>query len=145
MAATLGAREEQEEGGGAKGKGEEQEEGGGAKGGGEEQEEEEGGRSPTSPSLLLLPGGLALWRHSAKVFVRGEIPSIRAEDETQVLGFVVHLRGSSLNIGTRQRRLAWPLRKEDTHKSRSVNSFHIEGQTNMETTTYNKLNNINET
>ena len=31
------------------------------------------------------------------------------------------LRGSSVNIGTIQRRLAWPLRKDDTHKSRSVN------------------------
>ena len=32
------------------------------------------------------------------------------------------LRGSSVNIGTIQRRLAWPLRKDDTHKSRSVNN-----------------------
>ena len=30
------------------------------------------------------------------------------------------LRGSSVNIGTIQRRLAWPLRKDDTHTSRSV-------------------------
>ena len=33
------------------------------------------------------------------------------------------LRGSSVKIGTIQRRLAWPLRKDDTHKSRSVNIF----------------------
>jgi hypothetical protein len=33
------------------------------------------------------------------------------------------LRGSSVKIGTIQRRLAWPLRKDDTHKSRSVKSF----------------------
>ena len=33
------------------------------------------------------------------------------------------LRGSSVKIGTIQRRLAWPLRKEDTHKSRSVNNL----------------------
>ena len=33
------------------------------------------------------------------------------------------LRGSSDKIGTIQRRLAWPLRKDDTHKSRSVNDF----------------------
>ncbi len=32
------------------------------------------------------------------------------------------LRGSSVKIGTIQRRLAWPLRKDDTHKSRSVNN-----------------------
>ena len=31
------------------------------------------------------------------------------------------LRGSSIKLGTMQRRLAWPLRKDDTHKSRSVN------------------------
>ena len=31
------------------------------------------------------------------------------------------LRGSSVKIGTIQRRLAWPLRKDATHKSRSVN------------------------
>ena len=33
------------------------------------------------------------------------------------------LRGSSVKIGTIQRILAWPLRKDDTHKSRSVNNF----------------------
>ena len=33
------------------------------------------------------------------------------------------LRRSSDKIGTIQRRLAWPLRKDDTHKSRSVPSF----------------------
>ena len=33
------------------------------------------------------------------------------------------LRGSSVKIVTLQRRLAWPLRKDDTHKSRSVNNF----------------------
>ena len=36
-------------------------------------------------------------------------------------------RGSSVKIGTIQRRLAWPLRKEDTHKSRSVNNFRLPG------------------
>ena len=35
------------------------------------------------------------------------------------------LRGSSVKIGTIQRRLAWPLRKDDTHKSRSVNNLYI--------------------
>ena len=45
-----------------------------------------------------------------------------------VYHIILHfLRGSSVKIGTIQRRLAWPLRKDDTHKSRSVNSisFHI--------------------
>ena len=31
----------------------------------------------------------------------------------------------SVKIGTIQRRLAWPLRKDDTHKSRSVNNFFV--------------------
>ena len=35
------------------------------------------------------------------------------------------LRGSSVKIGTIQRILAWPLRKDDTHTSRSVNNIHI--------------------
>ena len=34
--------------------------------------------------------------------------------------FTDSLRRSSVNIGTMQRRLAWPLRKDDTHKSRSI-------------------------
>ena len=33
------------------------------------------------------------------------------------------LQGSSVKIGTIQRRLAWPLLKDDTHESRSVQSF----------------------
>ena len=37
------------------------------------------------------------------------------------------LRGSSVKIGTIQRRLAWPLRKDDTHKSRSVHNFFFAG------------------
>ena len=32
-------------------------------------------------------------------------------------------RGSSVKIGTIQRRLAWPLRKDDKHKSRSVHQL----------------------
>ena len=35
------------------------------------------------------------------------------------------LRRSSVKIGTVQRRLAWPLRKDDTHKSRSDTSFFV--------------------
>ena len=36
------------------------------------------------------------------------------------------LRGSSVKIGTIQRRFAWPLRKDDTHKSRSVNNLFVQ-------------------
>ena len=32
-------------------------------------------------------------------------------------------RGTSVKIGAIQRRLAWPLRKDDTHKSRRVDDF----------------------
>ena len=39
------------------------------------------------------------------------------------LSLLDSLRGSSVKIGTIQRRLAWPLRKDDTHKSRSVPNF----------------------
>ena len=35
------------------------------------------------------------------------------------------LRGSSVKIGTIQRRVAWPLRKDDTHESRSVNNVCV--------------------
>ena len=35
------------------------------------------------------------------------------------------LRRSSDKIGTIQRRLAWPLRKDDTHKSRRVTKFFV--------------------
>ena len=41
------------------------------------------------------------------------------------------LRGSSVKIGTIQRRLAWPLRKDDTHKSRSVNNLFGDDNDNM--------------
>ena len=44
-----------------------------------------------------------------------------------VMGILIpdSLRGSSVKIGTIQRRLAWPLRKDDTHKSRSVTSSFL--------------------
>ena len=42
---------------------------------------------------------------------------------TQNFSVVDSLRGSSVKIGTIQRRLAWPLRKDDTHISRSVEFF----------------------
>ena len=58
-----------------------------------------------------------------------EVPNINLEQAPQNLCFshrLDSLRGSSVKIGTIQRRLAWPLRKDDTHKSRSVNnSLHF--------------------
>ena len=71
---------------------------------------------------------------------RGHVPGT---DSRERCGFVAHakiyltqrnrdkflmdsLRGSSVKIGTIQRRLAWPLRKDDTHKSRSVNNFFLQ-------------------
>ena len=48
------------------------------------------------------------------------------------LKLVDSFRGSSVKIGTIQRRLAWPLRKDDTHKSRRVTNFF--------TTTFREIN-----
>jgi hypothetical protein len=48
---------------------------------------------------------------------------VRRDMRFRTTGLLDSLRGSSVKIGTIQRRLAWPLRKDDTHKSRSVNNF----------------------
>ena len=45
--------------------------------------------------------------------------------DSRKTSFLDSLRGSSVEIGTIQRRLAWPLRKDDTHKSRSVNNLFV--------------------
>ena len=47
----------------------------------------------------------------------------REEKEDCKIPYLDSLRGSSIKFGTIQRKLAWPLRKDDTHKSRSVNSY----------------------
>ena len=44
---------------------------------------------------------------------------------TYILEYMDSFRGSSVKNGTIQRRLAWPLRKDDTHKSRSDSSFFV--------------------
>ena len=41
------------------------------------------------------------------------------------------IRRGTVKIGTIQRRLAWPLRKDDTHKSRSVNHFFFSKTQNV--------------
>jgi len=46
-----------------------------------------------------------------------------AQDRAKKGPLLAELFGASVKIGTIQRRLAWPLRKDDTHKSRSVNNF----------------------
>ena len=48
------------------------------------------------------------------------------------------LRGSSVKVGTIQRRLAWPLRKDDTHTSRSVNNYKYITCKNKTHTSQNK-------
>jgi len=72
------------------------------------------GHSPAAPLrrrfliyLLLSPG------------------SVRPHQPRWSLKLLDSLRGSSVKIGTIQRRLAWPLRKDDTHKSRSVSNFFL--------------------
>ena len=58
------------------------------------------------------------------------------------------LRGSSVKIGTIQRRLAWPLRKDDTHKSRGVNKFFTKliarGHCAVELAKLGNINTIND-
>ena len=49
-------------------------------------------------------------------------PPRRARRPTKRSHHPDSLRGSSANIGAIQIRLAWPLRKDDTHKSRSENN-----------------------
>ena len=70
------------------------------------------------------------WKELCRLVVAG----IRELSNCQTLKHFEHfayftpvdsLRGSSDKIGTIQRRLAWPLRKNDTHKSRSVTSFLV--------------------
>ena len=51
-------------------------------------------------------------------------PPPRAYTFALVCCFVDSLRGSSVKLGTTQRRLAWRVRKDDTHKSRSVNKVN---------------------
>ena len=55
----------------------------------------------------------------------GPCPSQNEHVPFQADLFLDSLRGSSVLCGTRQRRLAWPLRKDDTHKSKSVSTFLI--------------------
>ena len=67
-------------------------------------ESKQGDINSTGPSVaLVMPGGRV-----STFFAHCPVDS---------------LRGSSDKIGMIQRRLAWPLRKDDTHKSRSVTSF----------------------
>ena len=75
-------------------------------------------RRPQDNTLLRDPGGVAAALRNASMWTRRRLfRDMKPSDS---------LRGSSVKIGTIQRRLAWPLRKDDTHKSRSVNNFfHI--------------------
>ena len=88
------------------------------------------GSSPVSPqippkiqtsALLHLCAGSGLKSAPG----RRERPSWQAYPSRISIAIVLldPLRRSSVKIGTIQRRLAWPLRKDDTHKSRSVNNF----------------------
>ena len=74
---------------------------------------------------------MRLWRWSSDLYeLSGRKPPQRPGGNAKQRGAyedrlceMDSLRGSSVKIGTIQRRLAWPLRKDDTHKSRSVNNF----------------------
>ena len=58
---------------------------------------------------------------------QGAVSLVALSRASPSLPFLDPLRRSSVKIGTIQRRLAWPLRKDDTHKSRSVTSFRKTG------------------
>ena len=60
---------------------------------------------------------------SAKLDSLRGLGSLRGLDSLRELD---SLRGSSIKLGTKQRRLAWPLRKDDTHTMRSVNTCKTE-------------------
>ena len=57
-------------------------------------------------------------------FNQQPFPGCHSVALARVLLFVDSLRGSSDKIGTIQRRLAWPLRKDDTHYHLSLNYLH---------------------
>ena len=54
-----------------------------------------------------------------------KLPDRRRHDSVLQRMLLDPRKRSSVKIGTIQRRLAWPLRKDDTHKSRSVTNFLI--------------------
>ena len=63
-------------------------------------------------------------------FRRGQCPSPTSQRNSKMIGFIYSTQqvtsvpsGTSDKIGTIQRRLAWPLRKDDTHKSRNGPNF----------------------
>ena len=75
-------------------------------------------------------GTAARTKESKQGDINSEGPSVALvmPGGSRVSTFFAHcpvdsLRGSSDKIETIQRRLAWPLRKDDTHKSRSVTIF----------------------
>ena len=65
------------------------------------------------------------WPGCLAALSAGRLPAKEAHSQGNIWGGTREdsLRGSSVNIGTIQRRLAWPLRKDDAHKSRSANNF----------------------
>ena len=75
-----------------------------------------------------LPCGAKLYGKTARTKPRTEPRprGVTASQRRQTLSD--SLRGSSVKIGTIQRRLAWPLRKDDTHKSRSVHNFLLHSE-----------------
>jgi hypothetical protein len=65
-------------------------------------------------------------QHDLRLMPASESIAYRRDKlNVQLFILLASLRGSSVKIGTIQRRLAWPLRKDDTHKSRSVTNFSV--------------------
>ena len=72
-------------------------------------------------TLFIQPRLATVKNHVRAVFANGFM-----EHVVFVFSVGDSLRGPSVKIGTTKRRLAWPLRKDDMHTSRSVNDFLIE-------------------
>ena len=77
------------------------------------------GLGPTLRSLAMVLSQFGCAFAASKA----QAPGLRQHHRQAFTPKMDSLRGSSVKIGTIQRRLAWPLRKDDTHKSRSVDHF----------------------
>ena len=89
-----------------------------------------------------LRGGLVTCRHGRAAqcvnAIRQQPQHVEQHDRNTVN--MDSLRGSSVTIGTMQRKFAWPLRKDDTLKSGSVNNYYKRETINKRRLTWQELN-----
>ena len=83
-------------------------------------------RTTTTTTMCSAPSAAPeTGNRVSKLVKRSNTKRKAVKTDTKTILRLNFLRGSSFNIGTIQRRLAWPLRKDDTHKSRSVNKCPV--------------------